>query len=163
MAKRYQNKPKWILLLSVILLLIAVGIFTLLRRNNWLNSPLMPSKAVRSTTATVVGKEYVKFDDQNKSYVNDPESVVEMRVGDEQWRVHYRIDSFEQIPELHRGSIQRREEQRIKTLGFRFWATDQNRYNRAMIGDKLEVSYHPISDSLIEVVSIRNLTHPNAP
>ena len=141
-------------------LLLAFGSSSLQRLKEKLDEPLPAVYGVLNTTATVRRKEHVRFDNEHRTYTNDLGDIIEMKPGDEHLRIYYQIDNFDQLPEKYRSSIAQAEEGRIKNLGFRFWNTDQARYEKTEVGDKLEVSYHPIGDDLIEIVTIRNLTHP---
>ncbi len=84
--------------------------------------------------------------------------------GTEQWRVYYQIDNFDQVHEPKRSELQRSEDARIKQFGFRFYPSstpDKATYDKAQIGDQLEVRYRYMGDEK-EIISIRNLTHPDS-
>jgi hypothetical protein len=127
-----------------------------------LNS-LNDAKKVRTTTALVTAKEYLRFDENNHSYVNNFGETVEVAPGTEQWRIYYRIDNFNQVPEPKRSQLWQSEEVRIKRFGFRFYPSgtpDKAAYDKAQVGDQREVRYRYIGDEK-EIISIRNLSHPD--
>jgi len=121
------------------------------------------AKKVRTTTAVVKAKQYVRFDEKNHSYVNDFGETVQATLGTEQWRVYYQIDNFDQVPEPKRSQLVQSEETRIKQFGFRFYPSstpDKAVYDKAQVGNQLEVRYRYMGDEK-EIISIRNLTHPD--
>src|ERR1700752_2559587 len=64
---------------------------------------LNQAKAARQTTGTVTRKQYVRFSEANHSYVGDLGDVINVEPGFVQWRVYYRIDNFDQVPEPKRS------------------------------------------------------------
>jgi hypothetical protein len=126
-------------------------------------SSLNEAKKVRTTTGVVRAKEYLRFDEKNLSYVNDFGETVEVAPGFEQWRIYYEIDNFDQVPEPKRSQLWQSEVARIKQFGFRFYPSgtpDRAAYNKAQVGDQLEVRYRYMGDEK-EIISVRNLTHPD--
>jgi hypothetical protein len=96
--------------------------------------------------------------------VNDFGQTVEVTPGYEQWRIYYRIDNFDQVPDPKRSELWQSEEARIKQFGFRFYPSgtpDKAAYDKAQVGDQLEVRYRYMGDEK-EIISIRNLTHPDS-
>jgi hypothetical protein len=143
-------------------MIIGLSLYLLLRAADNTLSSLNEAKRVRTTTAVVTGKEYVSFDEQNHWYVNNFGETVEVMPGFEQWRIYYRIDNFDQVPEPKRSQLWQSEESRIKQFGFRFYPSgtpDKAAYDQAQVGDKLEVRYRYMGDEK-EIISIRNLSHP---
>jgi hypothetical protein len=125
-------------------------------------SSLNEAKKIRTTTAVVKSKDYVHFDEKNHSYVNNLGEIVQVSPGTEQWRIYYQIDNFDQVPEPKRSELLRSEEARIKQFGFRFYplsAPDKTVYDKAQVGDHLEVRYRYVGNEK-EIVGVRNLTHP---
>ena len=117
---------------------------------------LNESKASRRTTATVISKEYVKYDDKNHSYIGDLGDPIEVAPGREEFRVYYEIDNFDQVPEPRRSRLLKSEQERIKKFGYRFdiLTKDQKQeYDQINPGDKLEVFYRYITDEK-EIISI---------
>ena len=122
---------------------------------------LRDSKIHATTTATVKRKEYVRFDQTNTSYINDLNQRIEMQSGDEQWRVYYEFDNFDQIDEPRRRQLLEAETKRIANVGLRFRAKSKEWYEKTEVGDKLKVLYHPIGNDTIEVVNVTNPKYPN--
>jgi hypothetical protein len=145
-----------------VLTIVGLSVYLLLRAaDNSLNS-LNEAKKVRTTTAVVKAKEYVRFDEKNHWYVNDFGKTIEVSPGTEQWRIYYRIDNFDQVPDPKRSQLWHAEEARIKQFSFRFYPAgtpDKAAYGIAQVGDQLEVRYRYMGDEK-EIISIRNLTHP---
>ena len=126
---------------------------------------LHAAKAVRTTTAVVKAKEHVRYEEHNHSDVDDLGQTLEAQPGTEEWRVYYQIDNFDQVPEPKRSQLWQSEETRIKKFGFRYhyYSTPEKAsYDKAQVGDRLEVLYHYIGDEK-EILSVRNLTHPDDP
>jgi hypothetical protein len=145
-----------------ILLLVCLSAYLLLRIADNAIDSLNEAKKVRTTTAVVKAKDYVRFDEGNYSYVNDLGKIVEMPRGAEQWRLYYQIDNFDQVPEPKRSELWRSEDARVKQFGFRFYpmsAPDKIIYEKAQVGDQLEVRYRYIADDK-EIIGVRNLSHP---
>jgi hypothetical protein len=143
--------------------MIGFSVYLLLRAADNSLSRLNEAKKVRTTTAVVKAKEYVRFDEKNHWYVNDFGQTVEVTPGYEQWRIYYRIDNFDQVPDPKRSELWQSEEARIKQFGFRFYPSgtpDKAAYDRAQVGDRLEVRYRYMGDEK-EIISIRNLSHPD--
>lgn len=145
------------------LIIVGLSVYLLLRAADNTLSSLNEAKKVRTTTAVVKAKEYVRFDEKNHWYVNDFGKTVEVTPGYEQWRIYYRIDNFDQVPDPKRSELWQSEEARIKQFGFRFYPAgtpDKAAYDNAQVGDQLEVRYRYMGDEK-EMISIRNLSHPD--
>ena len=121
---------------------------------------LRESKIHATTTATVKKKDYVRFSQTHNSYVNDLGQRIEMQPGQEQWRVYYEFDNFDQIDQPRRSSLLQAEQQRLGTKGLRFTAKSKQWYEKIEAGDKLEVLYHPIGNNKIEVANVKNPKYP---
>jgi len=120
------------------------------------------AKTLRVTSGVVKSKEHIRFDEHNHTYVSDFGETYTAEPGTEVWRVYYQIDNFNQVPEPKRSEPWKSEEERIRRFGFRFRSytkDEKGRYDRAEIGDRLEVEYHYMGDQK-EILSVRNLTHP---
>ena len=117
-----------------VLAVVGFSLYLLLRAaDNTLDS-LNDAKKVRTTTGVVTGKEYVRFNENNHSYVNNFGETVEVTPDTEQWRIYYRIDNFDQVPEPKRSKLWQSEEARIKQFGFRFYPSgrpDKAAYDKA--------------------------------
>lgn len=118
---------------------------------------------MRATIAVVKAKDVVKFDEKNHSYISNLDDSIEVQPRTEYWRFYYQINNFDQVPEPKRSQLRQSEEVRIKKIGFRFHsfgASEKEFYDRTEIGDRLEVQYRYMGDKK-EIISVRNLTHPD--
>lgn len=118
-------------------------------------------KTYRETTATVRSKEHIRFDETNHSYVNSLGNKIEMKPGDEQWRVYFELDNLDQIDEPRRGYLWGAEKKRVARMGFLFSNQSKEWYDKTSVGDKLMVTYHPIGDDKLEIVSVANPRYPS--
>jgi hypothetical protein len=146
-----------------VLVIVGLSVYLLLRAADNTLSSVNEAKKVRTTTAVVKAKEYVRFDEKNHSYVNNFGETVQVPPGTEQWRVYYQIDNFDQVSEPKRSELTRSEDARIKQFGFRFYPSgtpDKARYDKAQVSDRLEIQYRYMGDEK-EIIGVRNLTHPN--
>src|SRR5215472_13655076 len=85
-------------------------------------------KTVRETTATVMGKEHVQFDEANHSYMHEDGYQVQRKAGEEEWRIYYRIDNFDQIEEPVRSRLLEAERERDSTGRLRFRIVAEDHY-----------------------------------
>jgi hypothetical protein len=157
-----SSSVRWVLIGIGVLTMVGLSLYLLLRAADNTLSSLNEAKKVRTTTAVVRAKEYLRFDEKNRWYVNDFGQTVEVMTGFEQWRIYYQIDNFDQVPEPKRSQLWHSEEARIKQFGFRFYPAgtpDKAAYDKAQVGDQLEVRYRYMGDEK-EIISIRNLSHP---
>ena len=157
-----NRSVRWVLIGIGVIAIVGLSLYLLLRAADNTISRLNEAKKVRTTTAVVKAKEYVRFDEKNHWYVNDFGGTVEVMPDFEQWRIYYRIDNFDQVPEPKRSQLWQSEEARINQFGFRFYPAgtpDKAAYDKAQVGDQLEVRYRYMGDEK-EIISIRNLTHP---
>jgi len=157
------RSARWLLIGIGVLAIVGLSVYLLLRVADNSLQELNEAKKVRTTTAVVKAKEYVRFDEGNHTYVNNFGETVQVSPGAEQWRVYYQIDNFNQVPEPKRIELQRSEDSRIKKFGFRFYPSsraDKAVYDKAEVGDRLEVRYRYMGDEK-EIISIRNLSHPD--
>lgn len=146
-----------------VLAVVGLSVYLLLRAADNTLSSVNEAKKVRTTTAVVKAKEYVRFDEKNHSYVNNFGESVQVAPGTDQSRIYYQIDNFDQVPDPKRSQLWQSEEARIKQFGFRFYPSstpDKAAYDKAQVGDQLEVRYRYMGDEK-EIISIRNLTHPD--
>ncbi len=153
------HRSSWIKISLAIVGVLVLGGYLVVRQINKGFEELNQAKASRRTTATVISKEYVKFDDKNHSYIGDFGDPIEIASNTEQWRVYYQIDNFDQVPEPRRSRLVKSEEERIKRFGFRFniLTKDQKQeYDQIGLTDKLEVFYRYIGDEK-EIISINRL------
>lgn len=148
------SRYRLVALLAGIVLLIPLGYIGLLILGDKLNERLIKRKMFRPTTATVTKKEHVVFDAKNHSYISDLGDRIEVHPGDEQWRVYYEFDNFDQIEEPERSRLMQLEKKRISEGRPRFHFNSKEWYDSVKVGDKLIVSYKPYSDGEIEVASV---------
>src|SRR5262245_25041078 len=73
--------------------------------NKRIETNVVEHKSARNTTGTVVGKEYVKFDEINHFYLDEEGNRIDRQPGDEDWRIYYYIDNFNQIAEPMRSRL----------------------------------------------------------
>ena len=135
---------RWLLIGIGVLAIVGFSVYLLLRAADSSLSRLNEAKKVRTTTGVVKAKDYVRFDERNHTYIGDFGETMNATPGTEQWRVYYRIDNFDQVPEPKRSELQRSEEERIKQFGFRFYplsTPEKEAYDKAQVGDRLEVRY----------------------
>lgn len=128
-------------------------------------SRLRAAQGVHTTTAVVKAKEYVRYDENHHTYVDNLGQTLEALPGTEEWRVYYQIDNFDQVPGPKRSQLWQSEEARIKKFGFRYHyysTSEKPSYDKTQVGDRLEVLYHYIGDEK-EILRVRNLTHPDDP
>jgi hypothetical protein len=145
----------------IVVVAVAVSAACLVVSNTF--NRLHAAKAVRITTAVVKAKEHVWYDEDHHTYVDDLGQTLEALPGTEEWRVYYEIDNFDQVPEPKRSQLWQSEEARIKKFGLRYhyYSTPEKAtYDKAQVGDRLEVLYHDIGDEK-EILRVRNLTHPD--
>lgn len=139
-----SRSARWLLIGIGVLSIVGFSVYLLLRAAENSLEKLNEAKKVRTTTAVVKAKEHVRFDERNHTYVNSFGKTIQVSPGDEQWRVYYQIDNFDQVPEPKRSELQRSEDSRIKKFGFRFYpssSVDKAIYDKAQVGDRLEVRY----------------------
>jgi hypothetical protein len=107
---------------------------------------------VRETTATVIAKEHVDFDEVSHSYMSEDGHRIQRHAGDEEWRIYYRIDNFDQIEEPSRTLLLESEVKR-SSAGLRFTIVADNQYDSIEVGDRLNVGWRWIARDKIEVVT----------
>jgi hypothetical protein len=153
MTAKGSRRRLWFITILGIVILLPLGYYTLLIINNWLQAELLEHKGVRATTGTAMGKEQVKFTPSNHAYLGEDGQTIERTPGDEEWRVYYQIDNFNQVAEPLRGRFLQAEKKRILSGKPRFTIVSKDQYDNIQIGDKLEVGWRLRADNKIEVVS----------
>jgi len=142
MKKRYRWSIVGIALLLLAFLLIkGIGALVYAR------------KVVRETTGTVVRKEKLLFNEANRVYVNDEGVRVERQAGDEEWRIYYRIDNFDQITSSIKNKLSETEQELITKGNYRFRIVSRDQYNYIQVGGKLSVGWRWSGENQIEVVT----------
>lgn len=160
MRKIRLTKRWWIILLGS-LLVISLGGYAICSFNKKLNASLLEHKIIRETTATVKAKEHVRFDESNFSYLNEEGHRVEKRPGDEEWRVYYQIDGFDQINEPVRGHLLKAEMERVSKGQLRFDLVEKAEYDTLEEGDKIIVGWKWLGGETIEIVYARKPSSSN--
>ncbi|MEO6334225.1 MAG: hypothetical protein ABIO91_04505 [Pyrinomonadaceae bacterium] len=85
--------------------LLAVGIYVFYLYGDRLNAHVLEGKRFHTTSATVIKKERVLIDKDNRWFTDDFGDRIEVPVDTEQWRVYYTIDNFDQVNEPIRGRL----------------------------------------------------------
>jgi hypothetical protein len=114
---------------------------------------VLEHKMVRETTGTVRGKDHIKFDEANHSYPHEDGYLVDRKPGDEEWRVYYEIDNFDQIAEPARTHLLNAEKERAAKGKLRFRIVSKDQYDEVQIGDKLSVGWRWRGNDNVEVVT----------
>jgi hypothetical protein len=154
MTETYRKMSKWSVVLACAMVLIVAGYFCLPMLAQWLDEKVSEGQMFHSTTGTVTRKEHVRFDETNHSYIGNLGDRIEVRPGDEQWRVYYEFDNFDQLPEPKRSRLMRLERERIANGRVRHWFDDKEWYDSIKVGDKLIIGYKPFDDGKIEVANV---------
>ena len=149
---RFFTKRRIVILLAVVAGLAALGAYgyyTLIKAQK----DFIESKGVRTATARVTDKKFVRYDEHNRTYVSDYGDRVEMQPGQEQWRVYYQIEDFGFINEPRRSRVIEAEKKRVAEFGPRFtysvpW------YDSIKVGDKLEIGYRAFKNGDIQVWTV---------
>jgi len=116
----------------------------------------MEHKSARTTSGIITDKKYVQFGSNQTEYQNDEGQIIHLedwRRKSGEFRIFYKIDNFDQIPEIHRSTIVTVEEQRTKQHGFRYRVVDQRTFDQANIGQVVKITYRWASDSKTEIIS----------
>ncbi|HEY6970927.1 MAG TPA: hypothetical protein VJA94_17085, partial [Candidatus Angelobacter sp.] len=71
-----------------------------------------------------------------------------------EFRVYYKIDNFDQIPERHRKALATAEQDRFKKFGPRYTIVNQKDYDAAEIGQSVVVKYAWLNDSQIDLIRV---------
>jgi hypothetical protein len=159
--RRIQFTKHWqvIILIGVVLmLLVSYSVYRLSKRTE---AQVLEQKIVRETTATVKGKDYVRFDEANHSYWHEDGYRVERRPGDEEWRIYYQIDSFDQIAEPVRSRLLDLEMDRVTRGNLRYSIMGKEQYERIEVGDKLNIGWQWFGDDKIQIVTAGKPLPPN--
>lgn len=152
------------ILIGIGIAILGLSVYLVLKGGEKSLNSLNEAKKGRTTGAIVKAKQYVRFDEQNHSYINNFGESVEAPPGTEQWRIYYQIDNFDQVPEPKRSELMRSEEARIKKFGFRFYplsTLEKASYDKTQVGDRLEILYRYMGDEK-EIINIRNLSRPDS-
>lgn len=137
-----------IVLLGAVLLGL-VGYYGIRKLAHNFEVNLLKHKVVRDTTATVIGKKHVQFDELNHSYLHDDGYRVERQPGDEEWRIYYQIDNFDQISEPERTRLLVAEKERAEKGKPRYDIASKEAYDGIKEGDKLDIGWQWVNDNKI--------------
>jgi hypothetical protein len=119
----------------------------------------MEHKTARTTTAIIVNKQFVKFSDTQSTYTNDEGREVTIepwRRKSGEYRIFFRISSFDSIPEPYRGDVVQAEKLRQQRFGERFRIVDKHEFDGLSPGVELKVMYRWAGEGEIEVISIES-------
>jgi mRNA-degrading endonuclease RelE of RelBE toxin-antitoxin system len=144
-----------ILLLFAIVSLIAISAAVRAYVKHF-ETELMEHKRARTTTGVVLDKKLVQFASDQTTYQNEEGRTVyldDWRRRSGEYRIFYKIDNFDQIPEAHRSALVAAEERRNKQFGPRFRIADEQTFEQAEAGQATNVVYRWADDSTIEVIS----------
>ena len=144
----------------VVLLLACLAAWFGSRAIKHFDEGVMEQKIARTTTALVVGKQFVTFSGTQNTYTNDEGREVAIKAWRRksgEYRVFYRISSFEGVPESYRGEVVQAEQKRQQRFGDRFRIVDRHVYDELSSGAVLKVMYRWAGDGEIEIIS----TEPN--
>ena len=148
-------------ILSVIL--ITLGYYFIPRLGRKIEVQIFEQKTVRAGTGIVTGKEHVKFDESNHSYFHVDGYKVIKKPGDEEWRVYYRIENFDQIAEPIQSRILLAEKELTTNRGLRFTIVSKEQYDKIEVGDELKISWRWRGDDKVEIVSAGKIMKIVAP
>jgi hypothetical protein len=143
----------------------AVAVLPLACFAAWLGSSLirrfdqgvMDQKTARTTTALVVNKQFVTFSEAQSTYTNDEGREVAIepwRRKSGEFRIFFKIGSFDSIPEPNRREVMRAEQRRQQRFGERFSIVDRRTYDELSPGAELKVMYRWAGDGEIEIISM---------
>ena len=155
MWKIRLTKRWWFILLVSVLVISLCGYAIISFNKKFNNAELLKHKLTRETTATVKAKEYVRFDENKFSYINDEGHRVERRPGDEEWRVYYQIDGFDQTEEPARSQVLKAETERVIKGQLRFDLVEKAEYDTLKEGDKIIIGWKWLGGDTIEIVYAR--------
>lgn len=117
-------------------------------------SEVESAKTVHRATGTIIGKEYVRLDAGTSFYVNDDGAAIRLTTGEEQWRVYYQVDSVDGAAQPRQERILQRERDRVVHGTARFRLKNKECYDRAKVGERVEVRYRDLGEGRLEVVSL---------
>ncbi|HKM84860.1 MAG TPA: hypothetical protein VJW96_01545 [Terriglobales bacterium] len=140
----------------VVLLLACLAVWFGCRVTRRFDQGVMERKTARTTTALIVNKQFVTFSGTQSTYTNDEETEVTIepwRRNSGEYRVFYRISSFDGIPETYRSEVVQAEQHRQQRFGERFRIVDKHVYDELSRGAVLKVMYRWAGDGEIEVIS----------
>lgn len=144
------NRKVW--LVAVIALLV---ISPLLARKilSIAEALIIEGKSARSAKAHVTRKAYLQFDEKNRTYLNEDGFPVEKKLGEEEWRIYYRITGFEAVEKDVESNLLKTEEERIASSKLRFTIVNKSQYDYIHEGDELTISWRWLGRDKIQIIS----------
>jgi len=144
-------------------ILITLGYYLIPRYSKKIEAQFFEQKTALAGTGIVTGKELVKFDESNHSYFHIDGYKVIRKPGDEEWRVYYRAENFDQIAESIRSHILLAEKELTSNRGSRFTIVSKEQYDKIKVGDELKISWRWRGDDKVEIVNAGKITEIIAP
>jgi len=148
------TRRRTVISLAIIAGLAALGVYGYYALKRAVKE-FLEAKYVRATSGTVMGKEIIRFDEKNYTYIDPDDGFqFEAKPGDEQRRVYYQIDNFDGLDEPRRSRALEVERERLAKLGTRFTYNAEGWYEGVKVGDKVVVNYRVFSDGDIQVWTV---------
>jgi hypothetical protein len=148
--KFYEKKWPWISL--AVLTCVVIGGYLYVQ---YLFREMVRSKGINTTEATVLRKEHFQCDDAPCVFTSGYGDRDELKRGETQDRVYYRIDNFDTLEEPRRSRAVQVENDRVRNSGVRFSYAD-DWYDKVRPGTKLYIRFRCFSDGAIQVWAVRN-------
>ena len=144
----WKRLSRWAAVLAIF---VGIGVVS----SKYVARRILAAKTVHNAAGTVVGKEYVRFDEGMAFYTNDDGAQIPLRPGEQQWRIYYRIDRLPEGEGSKNGWLLQAEQKRVANGRPRVWIlTDKDCYDRTPVGGNVTVSYRAASRDLVEVVGV---------
>jgi hypothetical protein len=160
MKKRVFTFRNLILTAAIICMASLLGPFVAKELLRKLDQWILDGKMVHEAQGRVVKKEYVKFNETNNVYKSNNGTAIEAKIGEEHWRIYFKIDSFDyvgeskKIDESLKEILEKAEEKRCQDGNYHYTIQDKEAYDRTEIGDKLAVSWQRIGGNQMQVVTV---------
>lgn len=121
---------------------------------------LADAKIAHEATAMVKRKEHVRYDEINRSFIDDDGYRIERTPGDEEWRVYYQIGEFRGFDEHTCKRLLEAEEDRAASGKLRYTILFKDEYDSIDIGDTLTVIYQRITDNRLIIDTVIDFRKP---
>lgn len=141
------------LVVGVAIIAVLLGVRAYIRHGE---IQLMEYKTARTTTGVVTDKKHVQFASNETAYRDDEGKTIRLedwREKNGEFRIFYKINNFDQMPEAQRSTIMTAEEERGRQYGPRFRIVDQRTFDQAKSGQTVTITYRWAGDSKIEIIS----------
>lgn len=142
-----------IIVFAVIAVLLLISPLIVRKVLKGLETAVIRNIGSRSATATAIRKEYVRFDEKNHVYVDEDGISIKRRAGDEEWRVYYQINRFDDIEPSTASRLLKAEEERNAKGKQRFTILNKDQYDYIQVGDELSVTWCGPERREIEIIS----------